>query len=119
MPMVNMAAPPPSVLYTSGHEVFGFGRLQVGLPSMATSGAPTAMPTTPTTSDVMATARHGNIFFSCCGGAGVGSVVSGGGGVGSTLGGGVGSVFGGGGVSTVAGGGVSGGSALAAAASLP
>ncbi len=67
---------------------------------MATSGAPTAMPTTPTTSDAMATARQGNIFFSRCTG---GVSVSGGvtstcvGGGSSTFGGGVGSTFGGGG----------------------
>src|SRR3954465_8186895 len=101
MPMVNMAAPPPSVLYTSGHEVFGFGRLHVGLPSMATSGAPMAMPTTPTTSDVIASGRHGNTFCcSRCGATGVGSAIAGGGI--STLGAGGGvSTFGGGGVSTV------------------
>src|SRR5689334_8932974 len=122
MPSVNIAAPPPLVLYTSGHEVLGLGRLHVGLPSMATRGAPTAMPTTPTTSELMATARQGNIFFSCAGGA-VGSVTGGvgcattGGGV-STFGGGVSTFGGGGGVSTTAGGGVSAGSDLAAAASL-
>src|SRR5262245_48607704 len=113
MPRPSSAPPPPAVLYTSGQVCRGFGELQVGWPSITTSGMPTARSATPTASDEIATGRQGNIFLSLFSGCGAGvTSVDGGGGAG---GGGCGGVTSGAGlVSALGGSGLAGVSGLAA-----